>query len=181
ARGELDRKRIRKCRSAALDAMPGARRRQKPLADLVEQRRRNFPEARADVEALLDLSLHCRAAIAALAPTVDRRAAESLGNRILLELRSATLAYLATFRDGGDGDSTKPRAAVVDLLTKAETHASGLLNLAPGNDATGAEASLGVALSRDVAEGIHRACVAWTESAHAAAATPPHATGGVHG
>ena len=65
SRGELDAKRIRKCRKEALARMPVAVAHQKRLADLVSQQRVPCGEIRSDVEQLLNLSLHCRAALEA--------------------------------------------------------------------------------------------------------------------
>ncbi len=98
--------------------MPVAVANQKRLADLVSQRRVSSGEIRSDVEQLLNLSLHCRAALEALAPTVDRRAADALGNKVLVELRKATLLYLSPEREAGKGSPEKPRAAVVEDLKR---------------------------------------------------------------
>jgi hypothetical protein len=159
-RGELDTKRLRKCRTEALARMPAAAASQKRLAALVSERRVPRPEVRSDVQQLLTLSLHCRAALAALAPTVDRRAADALGNKVLVELREATLIYLSTEREAGNGSPEKPRAAVVEHLMKTESHASEFLSLAPesGDGAT----SLGVTLSRDVVDMLHKTSLDWT-------------------
>lgn len=162
SRGELDAKRIRKCRKEALARMPIAVANQKRLADLVSQRRVACGEIRSDVEQLLNLSLHCRAALATLAPTVDRRAADALGNKVLVELRKATLLYLSTEREAGKGSSEKPRAAVVELLKKTESHASELVSLAPGSG-DGAS-SLGVTMSKDVVDMLHKTSLDWTAS-----------------
>ena len=162
SRGELDAKRIRKCRKEALSRMPVAVANQKRLADLVSQRRVACGEIRSDVEQLLNLSLHCRAALAALAPTVDRRAADALGNKVLVELRKATLLYLSTEREAGKGSSEKPRAAVVEHLKKTESHASEFVSLAPGSG-DGAS-SLGVIMSKDVVDMLHKTSLDWTAS-----------------
>ena len=158
SRGELDSKRVRKCRLAAAAMMPTAVASQKRLASLVEERRIPNPEFRNDLQQLLTLSLHCRAALAALAPTVDRRAADALGNKVLVELRDATLLYAATAR-GADGDGTETaRAAVVELLKKSESHAAEFVALAPGS---GQEESLGATLSKDVVDVLHRTSLNW--------------------
>ena len=125
--------------------------------DLVERHR---PAAvREDVKQLVTLSLHCRAAVAALAPTVDKRAAEALANKVLVELREATLTYLARARDSGDGDSAKPRAAVVAMLEKTGDHAAELAKLAP--DAGGEGESLGNVLAKDVDALLHKTALEW--------------------
>ncbi|HKX43169.1 MAG TPA: hypothetical protein VJO99_18565 [Burkholderiaceae bacterium] len=163
SRGELDPKRVRKCRTAAAGMMPTAVANQKRLASLVEQRRIPAPQFREDLQQLLSLSLHCRAALAALAPTVDRRAAEALGNKVLVELRGATLLYVSTARTVDDGAVEKARAAVVEQLNKAESHAAECVALAPepGDDVS----SLGVTLSKDVVETIHGMSHGWSTAA----------------
>ena len=164
SRGELDRMRLAKCRATAVDKMPTAVAKQKPLASLVEERRIPNAGLRQDLQQLVSLSLHCRAALAALAPTVDRRAAEALGNKVLVELREATLLYVATAR-AADGDGTeRARAAVVELLKKSESHATELMALAPGSDQ---EASLGATLSKDVVDTLHKTSVGWSSTANA--------------
>jgi len=55
SRGELDPKRVRKCRAAAAGAMPTAMASQKRLASLVEERRIPNPEFRQDLQQLLSL------------------------------------------------------------------------------------------------------------------------------
>ncbi|MEO8122503.1 MAG: hypothetical protein ABI633_00460 [Burkholderiales bacterium] len=161
SRGELDMKRVRKARSAALDVMPAARKHQKRLSALVEERRLSAPEHRADLTRLLTLSLHCRTALSTLAPTVDRRAADALGNKVLVELRGATLLYLSAAREAADGNSGTPRAAVVEHLKRIEAHAIEVANLAPPADVTGAESSMGASLSRDVVAALHQTAVDW--------------------
>lgn len=160
SRGELDAKRIKKCRAQALERMPVAVTNQKRLAALVNERRVPSPAVRGDVEQLLTLSLHCRTALDALAPTVDRRAADALGNKVLVELRDATLLYLSTEREAGNGSPEKPRAAVVEHLKKTESHASEFVGLAPG-PGDGAS-SLGLALSKDVVDMLHKTSLGWT-------------------
>lgn len=159
SRGELDARRIKKCRTGALARMPTAVANQKRLAALVNERRVPSSEVRSDVQQLLQLSLHCRAALEALAPTVDRRAADALGNKVLVELRKATLLYLSTERESGDGGPEKPRAAVVEHLKKTESHAREFVGLAPayGDGAS----SLGVTLSNDVVDMLHRTSLDW--------------------
>ena len=78
---------------------------------------------------------------------------------MLVELREATLLYLATARDSTDSQTAKPREAVVAVLEKAEGHAAELANLAPN----GTEESLspGVVMSKDVIELLHRTAIAW--------------------
>jgi hypothetical protein len=90
---------------------------------------------------------------------VDTRAAEALANKVLVELRQATLLYLASARDSGDGNSGRPRAAVVALLEKTEGHASELAKLAPD---TGEQSeSLGVVLSKDLSELLRKTAHGW--------------------
>jgi hypothetical protein len=158
-RGELDRKRVRKCRSAALAKMPVAVKNRLPLAALVEERRLPSHEFRHDLGQLLTLSLHCRAALAALAPTVDRRAAEALGNKVLVELRESALLYVATARTTESGGPAKARAAVAEHLKKTESHASELAALAPG---ASVDESLGAILSKDVGQGLHKTALDWS-------------------
>ncbi len=160
SRGELDPKRIRKCRAAAAAMMPTAVTNQKRLASLVEERRLPNPEFRKDLEQLLSLSLHCRAALATLAPTVDRRAAEALGNKVLVELREATLLYVSTARTADGGGTESARAAVVEQLKKTESHAGEFVALAPGSGDD--ESSLGVTLSKDVVEMLHKTSLDWS-------------------
>ena len=160
SRGELEATRIKRCRTEALARMPTAVANQKRLAALVIERRVSSPEVRGDVQQLLSLSLHCRAALAALAPTVDRRAAEALGNKVLVELREATLLYLSTEREAGDGRPNKPRAAVVEQLKKTESHASEFVSLAP--ESGDGASSLGVTLSKDVVDMLHKTSLDWT-------------------
>ncbi|HKW82606.1 MAG TPA: hypothetical protein VJN68_02540 [Burkholderiaceae bacterium] len=163
SRGELDPKRVRKCRAAAAAMMPGAVASQKRLASLVEERRIPNPEFRQDLQQLLSLSLHCRAALGALAPTVDRRAAEALGNKVLVELREATLLYAATARAADDGATDKARAAVVEQLKKTESHAGEFVALAPGPDDDAS--SLGVTLSKDMVDELHKTSLDWSAAA----------------
>ena len=163
ARGELDAKRVRKCRAAAAAVMPTAMASQKRLASLVEERRIPNPEFRQDLKQLLSLSLHCRAALAAMAPTVDRRAAEAIGNKVLVELREATLLYFSTARTADGGGTEKARAAVVEQLKKTENHAGEFVALAPGS---GDDSSpLGVTLSKAVVEMLHKTSLDWSTAA----------------
>lgn len=164
ARGELNMKRVRKCRLAAFDAMPTAKSKQKHLAELVSQHRLAAPGLRDDLERLLSLSLHGRNATASLAATIDRRAVEAIGNKVLVELRGATLAYLAAARTANDGDPARPRAAVVEQLHATEGHANKFMSLAPAAGVTGDDASLGATLSRDVVAALHRTSVDWLAS-----------------
>ena len=80
---------------------------------------------------------------------------------MLVELREATLRYLSTEREAGIGSPQKPRAAVVENLKKTESHASEFLSLAPGSG-DGAS-SLGVTLSRDVVDMLHKTSLDWAE------------------
>lgn len=159
SRGELDGKRLKRCRTEALARMPIAVANQKRLAALVDERRVASPEVRSDLQQLLSLSLHCRAALAALAPTVDRRAADALGNKVLVELREATLLYLSTAREAGNGSPERPRMAVVEQLKKTESHASEFVSLAPGSGDVAS--SLGATMSRDVVDMLHKTSVDW--------------------
>jgi hypothetical protein len=163
SRGELDPKRVKKCRAAAAGRMATAMANQKRLASLVEERRVSSPEVRQDLHQLLTLSLHCRAALAALAPTVDRRAAEALGNKVLVELRDATLLYVSTARAADEGGTEKARSAVVEQLKKTESHAGEFVGLAPesGGDAS----SLGATLSKDVVDMLHSTSLDWSAAA----------------
>ena len=157
--GDVTAQRIDKCRQQAQAEMKDAVAKQKELAALVTQRRLPSAAVREDVKQLVTLSLHCRAAVAALAPTVDKRAAEALANKVLVELREATLTYLARARDSGDGDSAKPRAAVVAMLEKTGGHAAELAKLAP--DAGGEGESLGNVLAKDVDALLHKTALEW--------------------
>ena len=139
--------------------MKGALAQQKELAALVNERRLPAPAVREDIKQLVTLSLQCRAAVVALAPTVDTRAAEALANKVLVELREATLQYLASARDSGDGDNAKPRASVVALLEKTQGHAAELAELAP--DTAGQSESLGGDLSKHLIELLHKTALQW--------------------
>jgi hypothetical protein len=163
AGGELSPERVNACRENAQAAMGAALARRQDLAKLVNQRRLPAPEIREDLRQLVTLSLHCRAAVAALAPTVDRRAADALANQVLVGLREATLRYLASVRDAGDGSTTAARAATLSLLERAEQHANKLSALAPPSD-PGEAATLGIALSKDVNALLHRTAHEWGQS-----------------
>jgi hypothetical protein len=95
-----------------------------------------------------------------LASTVDRRAAEALGNKVLVELHEATLRYLSTEREVGNGSPEKPRAAVVEHLKKTESHAREFVRLAPGS--ADGDSSLGATLSKDVVDMLHKTSLDWT-------------------
>jgi len=159
AGGDVSTQRINKCRKDAQARMKGAVAKQEELASLVSQRRLPSAAVREDVKQLVTMSLRCRAAVAALAPTVDTRAADALANKVLVELREATLLYVASARDSGDGNSGKPRAAVVALLERTQGHAAELAKLAP--DTGGQSESLGVALSKDLTELLHKTALEW--------------------
>jgi len=168
ARGVVDAERIDRCREAAIIAMPTAVERRKSLATVVSQKRLAGVEVRNDLRELINLSLHCRAALDALGPTVDRRAAEAIGNKILVELREAALIYLAVARQVGDGSSEKARASVVPLLEKAEAHAKGFEALA--KESTGETADTpGVSMSKDVVCALHLTSLKWTANTDDAA------------
>lgn len=160
AAGALTSKRVTACRKHAQGEMKTAFGKRAEIASIVRQQRLVAADVREDVKQLVTLSLHCRAAVDALAPTVDRRAARALANKVLVELREATLRYLATARELGDGSTEKARAAAVALLDKAEQHAAELVNLAPP-DKTEQEQSLGVVLSEDVKALLHKTALAW--------------------
>ncbi len=160
AHGDVDAERIRSCRKAALGTMPTAASRQKDLAALVSEKRLPNAEVRGDLRQLINLSLHCRVALDALGPTVDKRAADAIGNKVLVELREATLLYLSHARKGGDGSTEKPRAAVVSYLEKTEAHAKGFEALAPQSTGGSAD-TLGVSLSNDVVNALHETHLKW--------------------
>jgi hypothetical protein len=160
ARGDVDDKRLKAFRSAAQHAMPGAVAIQRQLGDLVQQERLQAQDIRADLQQLLTLSLQCRSAVAALAPTVDRRAAEALANKVLVGLREATLHYLAAARDSGTPTPEKPRTSAVGALEQAERHAAELAALAP--PAEDENASLGALLSKQVDEMMRKTAQAWS-------------------
>ena len=169
AGGILDSKRLKKCRRKALGKMPLAVKHQKALAELVNQKRLPGPTIRDDLEQLLGLSLHCRAALAALVPLVGRRTADSVGNRLLVALRDATLVYLASaFEFGADGN-VKPRAAVVDNLKKTDSHAADIARLVPKDGGNGE--SLGATLSREFVHELHRTALDWNAPEAAPTAT----------
>jgi hypothetical protein len=167
AGGQLSTQRINRCRKNAQAKMKGAIVRHRELASLVNQRRLSSPALREDLRQLVTLSLHCRAAVAALAPTVDKRAAEALANKVLVELREATLAYLANARSSDDGNIDRTRAAIGALLEKTEGHAAELARLAP--DAGGQSESLGTVLSADVVDLLRRTARQWEDAGKQAA------------
>jgi hypothetical protein len=160
ARGDVSTARLRRCRQGAQVVMADAVKRQAELAALVRQRRAPMPAVRDDIKQLATMSLQFRAAVAALAPTVDRRAANALSNKVLVELRAALLLYLASVRESGDAQSARPRAAVVALLDKTEGHASELAKLATPATAEQDE-SLGVTLSKHAVELLHTTALDW--------------------
>lgn len=159
AGGILDSKRLNKCRRKALGKMPLAAKHRKALADLVNQKRIVGPAIRQDLEQLLGLSLHCRSALAALVPLVGRRTADSVGNRLLVALRDATLVYLASAHRIGGDDNAKPRAAVVESLRKTDSHAADIAGLVPEDSGNGE--SLGATLSREFVHELHRTALDW--------------------
>ena len=163
AHGDVDTARIAGCRTAAQAAMPQAVSREQDLAALVSEKRLPSTGVRDDLRQLVNLSLHCRAALDALAPTVDKRAADAIGNKVLVELRQATLLYLSSSRQVGDGSTEKPRAAVVSHLETKESHAKGFEALA--TESTGASAdTLGVSMSKDVVTALHQTHLKWAAS-----------------
>ena len=160
-RGEFDAKRLKACRGAAVREMPSALRERTKLAALVSERRVSAPAIRHDVERLLGMSLHFRSALSTFAATVDRRAADALGNKVLVELREATLRYLAVARETADESGGKPRADVIDILKRTEAHARELLAMAPPPDVVGAAPSPGASMSRVVTGELHDTSSDW--------------------
>ena len=79
--------------------------------------------------------------------------------KVLVELRDAMLLYLARARDAGDGQTKRPRAAVVSHLERTESHPAELLKLGP--ESRGDAGSLGFALTTDMVELLHRTALAW--------------------
>jgi len=159
AGGDVTIKRINKCRRDAQALMKGAVDRQKDLAALVNAQRRPLSAVREDLRQLATLSLHCRAAVAALAPTVDTRAADAVANKVLVELREATLLYLANARDSSDEGTAQPRAAVVALLEKTQAHAAEIVELGPVADER--SESLGMTLSKNVGALLQKTAQEW--------------------
>ena len=88
-------------------------------------------------------------------------AADAYVNKVLVELREATLLYMASARNSDDGNGAKTRAAVGALLAKTEGHAAELAKLAP--DVGGQSESLGAVLATDVAELLHRTALQWED------------------
>jgi hypothetical protein len=104
AGGELSQERIERAREEAAAAMPAAWRRRKELARRVEAAREQHMDlelVRDDLRELAELSVQCRAGVAAFgtSPHYDSAAAEPLANKVLVELREATLTYLARVRE----------------------------------------------------------------------------------
>ena len=160
ARGDFNDERLQHCRSTAMQALHRARKRRKALAELVMQKRLPNPAVRDDLRQLVTLSLHCRGAIDALGPTVDKRDAEALGNKVLVELRSATLAYLEQARQAGDGSTLRARAVVAPLIEKVEARAKELGALAPETGG-GSGDTLGVSLSQELVAALHGTYLGW--------------------
>lgn len=170
SRGNFTDERLEECRAAALEVMPTAVKHRSQLADLVAQRRILSPLLRDDLQRLINLSLHCRAAVEALRPTVDRRAADGIGNKILVELRQVTLSYLAGTRQLSEellDSPEKPRAAVAPMLEKIEVHAKALEALATESSGDVAD-SLGATMSKDVAIAAHLLRVSWNKESGSA-------------
>ena len=162
AGGDVSQKRINKCRRDAQALMKSAIARQKDLAALVNTQRQPAPAVRDDLRQLVTLSLHCRTAVAALAPTVDTRAAEAVANKVLVELREATLLYLANARDSSDAGTAQPRAAVVALLEKTQAHAAEIVELGPVADER--SESLGMTLSKNVGALLQKTAHEWGQA-----------------
>jgi hypothetical protein len=125
AGGELPQERIERAREEAAAAMPAAWRRRKELAKRVEAargQRMDLELVRDDLRELAGLSLQCRAGVAALGTSrhYDSAAAEPLANKVLIELREATLTYLARVRDAG-GTPGYPEFAQGARKAAAET------------------------------------------------------------
>jgi hypothetical protein len=125
AGGQLPQERIDRAREEAAAAMPGAWRRRKDLARRVEAARgarTDLDLVRDDLRELAGLSLQCRAGVAAFgtSPHYDSAAAEPVANKVLVELREATLTYLARVRDAG-GTPGYPEFAQGARKAAAET------------------------------------------------------------
>jgi hypothetical protein len=170
AGGDVTTERIKKSRKNAQAQMKGAVARQKELAALVNQQRLPAARIREDVKQLVTLSLQCRAAIAALtaSPGVDSKLAEGLANKVLVEMREATLTYLARARDGDDVEGSKARAAVVAVLEKTGPHAAELARLEP--ETLEPRAPGGNVLLRDVNALLHKTAREWGLGAETIAA-----------
>jgi len=170
AAGEVTGPRITRCRKAALAKMKSAVAKQRELAALVNQKRLPAPTVQADVAQLVALSLQCRAAVAALAasPTVDNKAAEAIGNKVLVDLREATLLYLARARDSATSDGGAARVAVVALLERTGPHAAELARLQ--HDGAEAAEGAGNILAQDVNTMLHRTARDWDVGAEPPAA-----------
>jgi hypothetical protein len=125
AGGELPHERIERAREEAAAVMPAAWRRRKELAERVEAARgrgMDLDLVRDDVRELAGLSLQCRAGLAAFgaSPHYDFAAADPVANKVLIELREATLTYLARVRDAG-GTPGYPEFAQGARKAAAET------------------------------------------------------------
>ena len=137
ARGDVNQARIDRARQEAQAAMEGAWRRRSDLARLVEQQRLPLGLVRDDLRELIGLSLQCRAGVAAFdtSPLFDAAAAEPLANKVLVDLREATLTYLARVRETESADAAYPdfaqgaRRAAADLLEKIVDRAAELERL----------------------------------------------------
>jgi hypothetical protein len=172
AGGDLTGERIRKGRGEAQARMDGAVARQKELAALVGQQRLPAPRIREDVKQLVTLSLQCRAALAALtaSPGIDASLAEGLANKVLVELREATLTYLARARDSDELDGAQARAAVVALLEKTGPHVAELAKLEP--QAPEPSAPSRNVLVKDVNALVHKTAREWGLGGEQRDATP---------
>jgi hypothetical protein len=139
AGGELPQERIERARQEAAAAMPTAWRRRKELAKRVEAARGQHMDlelVRDDLRELAGLSLQCRAGVAAFgtSPHYDAAAAEPVANKVLVELREATLTYLARVRDA-DGTPGYPefdrgaRKAAAETIEKVVPRVAELAEL----------------------------------------------------
>jgi hypothetical protein len=124
--GSVTPERLKRARDEARAALESAWGKRKELARMVEHARLPMNEERDDLRALLSLSLQCRAAIAAF----DAVASDAGTNKVLVELRAATLAYQSRLRES-DGDVAAARKAAAQVLDKARPHAEALARLQP--------------------------------------------------
>jgi hypothetical protein len=137
SRGDVTPSRIDRARQEARAAMKGAWRRRADLARLVNQKRLRLDLVRDDLRELIGLSLQCRAGVAAFdaSPQFDSAAAEPLANKVLVDLREATLTYLARVREAASEDTGYPdfaqgaRRAAAEMLDKVVERAAELERL----------------------------------------------------
>jgi hypothetical protein len=144
AGGDLSHERIKRAREEAAAAMPAAWRRRKELAKRVEASRgqhMNLELVRDDLRELVGLSMQCRAGVAAFGTSqhYDSAAAQPVANKVLIELREATLTYLARVRDAGGAPgypefAQGARKAAAEAIAKVVPRVAELAEL----EATGA-------------------------------------------